>query len=92
MSRRRTAKVCGDRRIPCATLDICLRLLKGADICQVAKNCQTSVEMIEKFYVAHIKNMIDAAALNVQREAANAAFQAQSAREAAGVIRRTPVS
>jgi integrase len=28
---------------------ICFRLLEGADIYQVAKNCRTSVEMIEKF-------------------------------------------
>ena len=46
---------------------ICLRLMERADIYQVAKNCRTSVEMIEKFYAAHIKNMIDAAAVNVRR-------------------------
>jgi integrase len=46
---------------------ICLRLMEGADIYQIAKNCRTSVEMIEKFYAAHIKNMIDAAAVNVRR-------------------------
>ncbi|MFA5989119.1 MAG: site-specific integrase [Sphingomonas sp.] len=33
---------------------ICLRLLEGADIYQVAKNCRTSVEMIEKFYGRHL--------------------------------------
>jgi integrase len=27
---------------------ICLRLLEGADIYQIARNCRTSVEMIEK--------------------------------------------
>lgn len=43
---------------------ICLRLLEGADIYQVAKNCRTSVEMIEKFYASHIKTRLDAAALN----------------------------
>ncbi len=47
---------------------ICLRLIEGADIYQIAKNCRTSVEMIEKFYAAHIKNMIDAAAVNVRRD------------------------
>lgn len=52
---------------------ICLRLMEGADIYQIAKNCRTSVEMIEKFYAAHIKNMIDAAAVNVRRDTANAA-------------------
>jgi integrase len=35
---------------------ICMRLMEGADIYQIAKNCRTSVEMIEKFYAAHIKN------------------------------------
>jgi integrase len=47
---------------------ICLRLREGADIYQIAKNCRTSVEMIEKFYAAHIKNMIDAAAVNVRKD------------------------
>ncbi|RJG55404.1 site-specific integrase [Sphingobium terrigena] len=46
---------------------ICLRLLENADIYQVAKNCRTSVEMIEKFYGRHLKNNIDAAAINVRR-------------------------
>jgi integrase len=50
---------------------ICLRLMEGADIYQIAKNCRTSVEMIEKFYAAHIKNMIDAAAVNVRRDRPN---------------------
>jgi len=27
--------------------------MEGADIYQIAKNCRTSVEMIEKFYAAH---------------------------------------
>lgn len=46
---------------------ICMRLMEGADIYQVAKNCRTSVEMIERFYAAHIKNTLDAAAINVRR-------------------------
>ena len=46
---------------------ICLRLLEGADIYQIAKNCRTSVEMIEKFYASHIKDMIDAQAINVSK-------------------------
>jgi integrase len=50
---------------------ICMRLTEGADIYQIAKNCRTSVEMIEKFYAAHIKDMIDTSAINV-RKAANA--------------------
>ncbi len=53
---------------------ICLRLMEGADIYQIAKNCRTSVEMIEKHYAAHIKNTLDAAAINVMRpKAAKAA-------------------
>ena len=46
---------------------ICLRLMEGADIYQIAKNCRTSVEMIEKYYAAHIKTRLDAAAINVRR-------------------------
>ncbi len=45
---------------------ICLRLMEGADIYAIAKNCRTSVEMIEKFYAAHIKNMIDTTKTNVR--------------------------
>jgi hypothetical protein len=41
--------------------------MEGADIYQIAKNCRTSVEMIEKFYAAHIKNRLDAAAINVRK-------------------------
>ena len=43
---------------------ITMRLMQGADIYQVAKNCRTSVEMIEKHYAVHIKDMIDASAVN----------------------------
>jgi len=46
---------------------ICMRLMEGADIYQIAKNCRTSVEMIEKFYAAHIKNTLDASAINVRK-------------------------
>jgi len=46
---------------------ICLRLMEGADIYQIAKNCRTSVEMIEKYYASHIKTQLDAAAINVMR-------------------------
>ncbi len=46
---------------------ICLRLMEGADIYQIAKNCRTSVEMIEQFYAAHIKNTLDASAINVRK-------------------------
>jgi integrase len=46
---------------------ICLRLMEGADIYQIAKNCRTSVEMIEKHYAVHLKNTLDAAAINVRK-------------------------
>lgn len=46
---------------------ICLRLMEGADIYQVAKNCRTSVEMIERHYAAHLKHTLDAAAINVRK-------------------------
>lgn len=46
---------------------ISMRLMEGADIYQVAKNCRTSVEMIENYYAAHIRTSIDAAAINVRR-------------------------
>lgn len=47
---------------------ICFRLMEGADIYQIAKNCRTSVEMIEKHYAAHIKTVLDTASINVRRE------------------------
>lgn len=50
---------------------ISMRLMEGADIYQIAKNCRTSVEMIEKFYAAHIKDLIDAAAINVRKKRPN---------------------
>ena len=46
---------------------ICLRLMEGADIYQIAKNCRTSVEMIEKYYAAHLKTQLDASAINKMR-------------------------
>src|ERR1700688_4406148 len=46
---------------------ICFRLMEGADIYQIAKNCRTSVEMIEKYYASHLKNVLDAAAINVRK-------------------------
>jgi integrase len=59
----------GNRRTPYSLRHtyICLRLMEGADIYQIAKNCRTSVEMIEKFYASHIKNMLDASAINVRK-------------------------
>lgn len=52
---------------------ICFRLMEGADIYQIAKNCRTSVEMIEKFYAAHRKGVLDTAAINVRRARASGA-------------------
>jgi integrase len=46
---------------------ICMRLMEGADIYQIAKNCRTSVEMIEKHYAIHLKNTLDAVAINVRK-------------------------
>lgn len=46
---------------------ICFRLMEGADIYQISKNCRTSVQMIEQFYARHIKNTLDAAAINVRK-------------------------
>lgn len=59
----------GNRRTPYSLRHtyICLRLMEGADIYQIAKNCRTSVEMIERFYARHIKNTLDAAAINVRK-------------------------
>lgn len=46
---------------------ISLRLLEGADIYQIAKNCRTSVEMIQKHYAIHLKNRLDTAAINIRK-------------------------
>jgi integrase len=46
---------------------ICMRLIEGADIYALAKNCRTSVEMIQKFYAAHIKDLLDASDINRMR-------------------------
>jgi hypothetical protein len=42
-------------------------LMEGANIYQIAKNCRTSVGMIEKYYGVHVKNSLNAAAINVVR-------------------------
>ncbi len=51
--------------------NICFRLMEGADIYQIAKNCRTSVEMIEKYYASHIKTQLDATAINIMRPKTN---------------------
>jgi integrase len=43
---------------------ICFRLMESADIYEVAKNCRTSVEMIEKFYASHIRTFIRTEGVN----------------------------
>ena len=54
-------------RLTACAIPICLRLMEGADIYRIAKNCRTSVEMIEKFYASHLKNTLDASAINVRK-------------------------
>lgn len=46
---------------------ICMRLMEGADVYAIAKNCRTSVEMIERFYAAHIKDTLDASVINARK-------------------------
>lgn len=46
---------------------ICMRLMENADIYQIAKNCRTSVEMIEKHYAIHLKHTLDTSAINVMK-------------------------
>lgn len=63
---------------------ICLRLMEGADIYQIAKNCRTSVEMIEKYYASHIATSLDAAAINVRRARPFAATRATAKKDKSG--------
>ena len=63
---------------------LCLRLMEGADIYQIAKNCRTSVEMIEKYYAAHIRTSLDSVAINVMRPRKN--------KKGKKVTQNTPVS
>ena len=46
---------------------ICFRLLEGANIYELAKNCRTSVQIIERHYAAHLKDMINASSINMRR-------------------------
>ena len=61
---------------------ICLRLMEGADIYQIAKNCRTSVEMIEKYYASHIKTSLDAAAINIHKKKPSKKAQKKPRKEA----------
>lgn len=47
---------------------ISMRLSEGANIYDVAKNCRTSVEMIEKYYASHLKDRVNVAAINVRKK------------------------
>jgi integrase len=46
---------------------ICEWLSEGADVYQLAKNCRTSAEMIQKHYAVHIMAAIDIAAVNARK-------------------------
>lgn len=71
---------------------ISMRLIEGADIYQVAKNCRTSVEMIETYYAAHIKDVIDAAAVNVRKGRKSSTMPIRAPSKPARKARRsTPV-
>ena len=63
---------------------ICLRLMEGADIYQIAKNCRTSVEMIEKYYASHLKNTLDASRINVRKAKPLAASKGKRLGRSAG--------
>ncbi len=69
---------------------ICLRLMEGADIYQIAKNCRTSVEMIEKYYASHIRTSINAAAVNVRRARPKPVLKTKSVPKSARKRRHAP--
>ncbi len=46
---------------------ICHRLIEGGASYEIAKNCRTSVEMVEKNYAVHIANHINARDVNTRR-------------------------
>jgi integrase len=68
---------------------ICFRLMEGADIYQIAKNCRTSVEMIEKYYASHIKTMLDASAINVRKGTIRRERKASQKQQKAGKNKET---
>ena len=55
--------------------------MEGADVYQIAKNCRTSVKMIEEFYASHIKNMVDASVINVRRRSASRSAKKRRSRQ-----------
>ena len=62
-SQRHTTSACASWRV--------------ADIYQIAKNCRTSVERMEKYYAAHIKTALDAVAINLMRSKKNKNMNAE---------------
>lgn len=40
--------------------------MEGTGIYQIAKNCRTSVDMIEKYNAFHIKGLLNTTAINVR--------------------------
>ena len=67
---------------------ICMRLSEGANIYDIARNCRTSVEMIQKFYAAHIKDLLDAASINVMLNPEGDSPQATCEAGSGGRLRR----
>ena len=51
---------------------ISMRLMEGANIYQIARNCRTSVGIIERYYAGQIKNPLNAAAINGVRSTEDA--------------------
>ena len=47
---------------------ICFRLLEGVGLYEVARNCRTSVETIEKHYAAHLAELADALLIDLRSE------------------------
>ncbi|HEY5831333.1 MAG: hypothetical protein ACAH24_21605 [Hyphomicrobiaceae bacterium] len=72
--------------------DIRLRLMEGADIYQIAGNCRTSVEMIERVYALHIKATLDAAAINVRKARPDRPMSEPPRRPCGTLMRGRPVA
>lgn len=69
---------------------ICLRLMEGADIYYIAKNCRTSVEMIETHYAVHLKHTLDTTFINVRRDRGTVSTSAQEDEEPGADARQRP--
>jgi len=66
-----TAKAGRVQRTACGTPTSACALWRVPTSIKIAKNCRISVEMIEKYYAAHIKTRLDAAAINIMRTRKN---------------------